>query len=223
MKRQLLRVHFVKQLKTLTDTIDELGERTARAIELSIEALLNHNATEAQQVIDDDETINHLEKKIEAEVHRLIGLQAPVADELRLLLAILKASGDFERMGDHAVSMARATLDIINEERSDKIEHEIKIMAKDVSDMTKAIKQTFLEMNVDDAKIIASHDDNIDKQYKVLMGVIINEMKQDPKLIDAGSRYISVISNLERIGDYSTNIAERIIFAENNKWVNLNK
>ncbi|MDO4669870.1 MAG: phosphate signaling complex protein PhoU [Aerococcus sp.] len=223
MKRQLLRVHFVKQLKTLTDTIDELGERTARAIELSIESLLNHDEAEAKQVIADDETINHLEKKIEAEVHRLIGLQAPVADELRLLLAILKAAGDFERMGDHAVSMARATIDIISEKRSDKIEQEIKGMANDVSEMTKAIKQTFLEMNMEDAKIIAKHDDIIDKQYKALIKVVVDEMKRDPELIDAGSRYISVVSNLERIGDYSTNIAERIIFAEDAKWVNLNK
>lgn len=222
MKRQL-RVHFVKQLKTLTDTIDELGERTARAIELSIESLLNHDEAEAKQVIADDETINHLEKKIEAEVHRLIGLQAPVADELRLLIAILKAAGDFERMGDHAVSMARATVDIINEKRSATIEQEIKGMAQDVSEMTTAIKQTFLEMNMEDAKIIAKHDDKIDQQYKKLMKVVVDEMKRDPELIDAGARYISVVSNLERIGDYSTNIAERIIFAEEAKWVNLNK
>ncbi|MGX7347819.1 phosphate signaling complex protein PhoU [Aerococcus vaginalis] len=217
-----LRVQFKKEIEHMTDTLSKMGDKTTEAINDTMTALTKHNAQLAESVITGDIEINRLEKNIEQEFHRTVGLQSPVAYELRLLISYLKASADLERIGDHAVSISKASLTINHHKQDEKIEKELQTMGSEVSHMVEALVKTLLEMDADDARVIAHHDDMIDSYYKNITDCTIQAIKDDPELTRSGVQYLFIAANLERIADYSTNLAERIIFANDGDWVSLN-
>ncbi|MCI5775758.1 MAG: phosphate signaling complex protein PhoU [Aerococcus sp.] len=217
-----LRVQFKNEIEKLTDTLSTMGDKTTEAINDTMMALIRHDNQLAESVITGDIEINRLEKTIEQEFHRLVGLQSPVAYELRLLISYLKASADLERIGDHAVSISKASLTIKHNKQDADIEDALQTLGNEVSNMVEALVKTLIDMNAEDALIIAHHDDTIDNYYSNIKDQTITAMKKDPELINSGVQYLFIAANLERIADYSTNLAERIIFADNGDWVTLN-
>lgn len=222
MKKTPLRRAFVNELKTLDSQFTKMGILTCKAIEEAVDALLLHHTEVAHHVIDNDKVINELEREIDRECFRLISLQGPIGDELRFIIAIIKASSDLERMGDHAVSIARGVLKVNNEPRMKNVEADLEKMADTVIKMADAAVSAFIVRDEQRAKEIAEMDHEVDHYFSALMPIILEDMKSNPKYILTGSSYISIISNLERMGDYVTNLCERIIFLDEGKVVNLN-
>ena len=144
MKKTPLRRAFVNELKTLDSQFTKMGILTCKAIEEAVDALLLHHTEAAHHVIDNDKVINELEREIDRECFRLISLQGPIGDELRFIIAIIKASSDLERMGDHAVSIARGVLKVNNEPRMKNVEADLEKMADTVIKMADAAVSAFI-------------------------------------------------------------------------------
>ena len=94
-----------------------------------------HDKEIAQEVIENDEAINNMEVRLEEEKFpEMIALQQPVTTDLRMIITVMKASSDLERMGDHAVSIAKSTIRVKGETRIAEIE-------KEISDMSDYVKK----------------------------------------------------------------------------------
>ena len=155
------------------------------------------------------------------QVPEIIALQQPVSQDLRTVITVLKASSDLERMGDHAVSIAKATVRMKGEVRIESVEDAISKMGRDVKNFVEETLNVYLNGNVDQAYAVAAMDEKINQYFDDIRDLATEEIKQNPELIVTGRDYFQVISYLERIGDYAKNICEWVVYFETGKIIEL--
>ena len=124
-------------------------------------------------------------------------------------------------MGDHAVSIAQATIRMKGEVRIQSVEEEISKMGRDVKNFVEAALDLYLNGDVDKAYEIATMDEKINQYFDDIRDLATQEIKANPDLIVTGRDYFQVISFLERIGDYAKNICEWVVYFETGKIVEM--
>lgn len=192
------------------------------AIYKSVNAFINHDKTLAKEVIEADERINQREVDLEKRSFEMIALQQPVTGDLRMIVTVMKASSDLERMGDHAVSIAKSTIRVKGNVRVPEIEQALAEMATKVKQMVEEILDAYVKADMKRAKAIALEDKNVDEYSNRIYKMCVSQMQENPDTIVGSMDYMLVGSYLERIGDYVTNICEWIVYLETGKLVELN-
>lgn len=217
----MLRVQFEEDLEKLHNQFYAMGNEVLTQINRTVRAFVTHDRDLARQVIEDDAEINEYEVKLERKSFEMIALQQPVSQDLRMVMTVLKAVSDVERMGDHAVSIARATIRMKGELRSKVVEEEISKMGREVKDFVEATLELYLKGDVETAYEVATRDEKINEYYDRIQELVTEEIKHNPDLIITGRDYFQVINYLERIGDYAKNICEWVVYFETGKIVEL--
>ena len=149
-------------------------------------------------------------------------MQQPVASDFRTIVSVLKASSDLERIGDHAVSIAKETILVKGNPRVPQIEEKISAMTADIRKMLEQVIDAYVKADEKSARNIAQEDKKIDEQYKVCRDLIVKEMQHETKTAVATSSYLLVARLLERIGDHIVNLSEWIVYSKNGHLVELN-
>ena len=126
---------FDDDLEKLRNQFYAMGTEVLSQINKTVRAFISHDRELAKEVIEGDEIVNNFETKLEKKSLEIIALQQPVSQDLRTVITVLKASSDVERMGDHAASIAKATIRVKGEERLPEVEAELKKMGKAVRNM----------------------------------------------------------------------------------------
>lgn len=217
-----MRQLFEEELTKLHLHFSEMGMMVNEAIYKSVKAFINHNKELAQEVIDQDHQINELELSLEKRCFELIALQQPVTSDLRRIVTVMKACADLERMGDHAVSIAKSTIRVKGTKRVLHIEAEIGELSEKVKVMVRTVLEAYLKQDVEEAQKIAASDTAVDALAEMIHQQCIEEMKADSELVLGGTDYLLVSGYLERIGDYVTNICEWIVYLETGTITELN-
>ena len=207
----MLRVQFEEDLEKLHNQFYAMGNEVLSQINRTVRAFVTHDRELARQVIEDDAEVNEYEVKLEKKSLEIIALQQPVSQDLRTVITVLKASSDLERMGDHAVSIAKATVRMKGEVRIESVEDAISKMGRDVKNFVEETLNVYLNGNVDQAYAVAAMDEKINQYFDDIRDLATEEIKQNPELIVTGRDYFQVISYLERIGDYAKNICEWVV------------
>ena len=217
----MLRVQFEEDLEKLHNQFYAMGNEVLSQINRTVRAFVTHDRELARQVIEDDAEVNDYEVKLEKKSLEIIALQQPVSQDLRTVITVLKASSDLERMGDHAVSIAKATVRMKGEVRIESVEDAISKMGRDVKNFVEETLNVYLNGNVDQAYAVAALDEKINQYFDDIRDLATEEIKQNPELIVTGRDYFQVISYLERIGDYAKNIWEWVVYFETGKIIEL--
>lgn len=217
----MLRSQFENDLKKLHSQFYDMGKMVSDSIYKAYKSFINHDKELAQEVIDSDHIINEMEIKLERKSFEMIALQQPVTTDLRMIVTILKASSDLERLGDHAVAIAKATIRVKGKKRMPEIEKELSEMSKYAINMVNEVLVAYIENDNQKAREIAVRDEIVNKYYYDINKHTIQFMKEDPETIVTGTDYLQVASYLERIGDYVTNICEWIVYLETGKITEL--
>ncbi|HGQ3867709.1 TPA: phosphate signaling complex protein PhoU [Streptococcus pneumoniae] len=217
----MLRSQFEEDLEKLHNQFYAMGQEVLTQINRTVRAFVTHDRDLAKEVIEDDAEVNEYEVKLEKKSFEMIALQQPVSQDLRTVLTVLKAVSDVERMGDHAVAIAQATIRMKGEERIPAVEEEIKKMGREVKSVVEAALDLYLNGSVDDAYRVASMDEQINHYFETIRDLATEEIKKNPEAIVTGRDYFQVISYLERIGDYAKNICEWVVYFETGKIVEL--
>ena len=212
----MLRSQFEEDLEKLHNQFYAMGQEVLSQINRTVRAFVTHDRDLAKEVIEDDAEVNEYEVKLE-----MIALQQPVSQDLRTVLTVLKAVSDLERMGDHAVSIARAAIRMKGEQRIPAVEEEIKRMGRDVKNFVEAALELYLNGSVDQAYEVAAMDEKINHYFDSIRDLATEEIKKNPDAIVTGRDYFQVIAFLERIGDYAKNICEWVVYFETGKIVEL--
>lgn len=218
-----MRTIFDQKLDELHRDLLRLGILVNRAIEKSINTFIDFDLDMAREVIEEDHIINNVEHQIERKCSELIAIQQPNASDLRRVIAVLRASTNLERMGDHAQNIAEATMNIEGNKRDAILENIIREMSAKVLKMSEDIIDAFVDFDVDQAINIARRDIEVDNLYNKLRYTAVISMKEDPNTVYAASDYSFIGMDLERIGDYVTNIAEDISYLKSGEIVDLNR
>lgn len=215
-------LNFATELKKLQQQFMEMGVNTNEQLYLASKAFIEHDAELAQQVIEMDPRLNDAEINLEKNAFKLMALQQPLANDFRLIMSILKASNDLERIGDYATHIARTTIHSVDDPHWQAVETQIQAMAEQLRQMMEQFIDAFFYTDEKAAYEVANQDLQIDIKYAELHKQLIEAMIQDQTFVRANERYLSVIRRLERTGDHIVNLAEWVIYAGEAKLVELN-
>ncbi|WYJ89396.1 phosphate transport system regulatory protein PhoU [Enterococcus sp. 9E7_DIV0242] len=218
----MLRSQFEEELLNLHNQFYEMGMMVSSAVHKSVRAYIDHDKHIANEVIERDTEINDMEVALEKKSFEMIALQQPVTTDLRMIITVLKASSDLERMADHAVSISKSTIRLKGETRIPEIEKEISDMSDYVKKMVDNVLIAYVKTDEKDARMIAKMDDRVNEYFNSIYNNSIESMKSNPETVISGTDYLHVATYLERIGDYVTNICEWIVYLATGKITELN-
>lgn len=213
---------FDEELNELYDKFLNMGQDVNRSVKKAVKSFITHNVDIAGEVIQHDKHINSTEVQIEKDCFTLIALQQPVASDLRNIVAMMKVSSDLERIGDHAVSIANATISVKGRERILDIEKMLDEMSDIVETMMNRVLQAYVKLDVEESRQIAAMDEAVDIYLRKISKASIAGIVANPDAVKGGLEYVLVAGYLERIGDYITNICERIVYTVTGKITELN-
>ncbi|MDF2521506.1 MAG: phoU3 [Clostridia bacterium] len=217
----MTRNYFDKELNELHLMMLKMGSAVEEALINSVHALKNKDIAMAQEVIDNDDEIDNMESDIEDKCLKLIALQAPMAKDLRFIATALKTITDLERIADHAVDISKTTIRLADEKYIKEL-IDIPKMGEIATRMVKESIDAYVKQDVDKAREVAKMDDEVDAYYKQMFRELLLIMMEDPKKINQATSFLFIGKSLERIGDYVTNICERIVYAVTSEHHNLN-
>ncbi|AZP04596.1 phosphate signaling complex protein PhoU [Jeotgalibaca ciconiae] len=219
-----MRRTFDGELQSMHGQFTKMGLMVNENILRAVKAFINHDKNLAMEAKKKDKDINEIEVAIENFCFQLIALQQPVSSDLRSIVMVMKASSDLERMGDHAVSIARSVIRVKerHNKRIPEVEAKIAEMAEIVKSMVEQVIDAYVRVDEEDAYRIAQIDSEVDKHFVEINHYCIKQMAMDPEVVPGGSDYIAVAGYLERIGDYVTNICERIVYLKTGEILELN-
>ena len=210
--------HFEIELDHLRTTIIKMGSLVDEQIDLATTALIESNAEKARFVIERDKKVDEFDNVIDALCERIFVLTQPVATDLRLIMAALKINHELERMGDIAVNIAERAIPLQNYlpllRKSRVIE-----MSSIAREMVKRAIDSFVNNDPELAREILPKDDLVDNLNRDIFNFLVNEMKSNPDIIEAGAHIIVLSRHLERLADHATNISEDVVYLVDAKIV----
>jgi phosphate transport system protein len=170
------------------------------------------NALSANDLIKKDSEVNDYEYQIEKECMRIILREQPVAKDLRLITSVLKMITDLERIGDHAVDIAKLT--IFMEKTNEPFDvDEVQDMVNVSENMIKNAVESFVNHDLNMAQSVIQKDDIVDKAFYKVREIVAQGLKEQTIDSDYALYLMMVAKYLERIGDHAVNLAEWVIFS----------
>lgn len=213
---------FDNELRRLLGKFTEMGINVSEQIYRATKSFIDHDREMAQSVIDYDNNVNEEEIALEDQALKLMALQQPVAADFRQVIVVLKASSELERIGDHAVGVAKETIRIKGHHRDAKIEAEIAEMTNVVRTMLDVTMDAYVKRDSKLADEVIKANEQIDNSYKKIRNEVLSNMKTNPKLVTGGAGYLMVANYIERIGDHVTNVVEWILYNQSGKITEIN-
>ena len=203
---------FENEISQLRGLVAELGGLAELAIRDAIEALVNGNDDLARRVIVKDAKLDALESEIERFVLQIIALRAPMADDLRDVIAALKISTVVERIGDYAKNIAKRVGRFESQDRIGPLTL-IPAMAEIAQSMVRDALNAYGARNPKLAVEVILRDQKVDNFYNSIFRNLVSHMMEKPSTISDAAQLLFIARNLERIGDHATNVAEMVYFA----------
>ena len=203
--------HFELELQKLQRRVLKMGGLVALQIKNVMTALVNCDTELAEEVIETDNQLDELDVKIDKLCQRIFALTQPVATDLRLIMAALKMNNDLERMGDLAVSIAKK-IEGISEFKPIIAELKIDELAKDTEMIVSDVIQLLNSRQTVLVKDIYDNANSIKDKIQVISATMIEQMMQKSDVIVVATNLAIILTHIERLAGYSTNIAESIVF-----------
>ena len=204
--------NYQQQVDNLVALIARMAGLAEAQLAAASDALQRRDAGLGRRVHGDDRQIDHQETVIEAEATRLLLLQTPSPENLQEILGAIKIAGELERVGDYSANIAKRVVRLSSLEglpRLGTLHRMGRLVQAQLADVINAYAQRDLNKAID----AWERDDELDDLYTSLYREMLTYMMEDPRNITAATHLLFIAKNLERIGDHTTNIAERIHFA----------
>jgi phosphate transport system protein len=212
---------FEEEMHSVNQEILRMGVMVEEALQRAVRSLVDRDAELARAVVAEDAAINHLEQAIEDRCVVLIAREQPVATDLRRLVTGLKIVTQLERMGDHALHVARGTLRILPEPYMKPL-IDIPRMAEIGVAMIHDVLGAFLDNDAQRAREVAARDQEVDELHEQVMRELFTYMMENTKCISQAISLLFISRFLERIGDHVTNICEWVVYGATGERVDLN-
>ncbi len=203
---------FDDDITRLRGLIAEMGGLAEVAVTEAMRALINGDEELATAVVERDAKLDALESEVDAMAIRVLALRAPMADDLREIIAALKIAGVIERIGDYAKNIAKRTNRIGGRSRFEPLTL-LPAMGDLAADMVHDVLTAFAARDPVLAREVIVRDDKVDAFYDSLFRNLVSYMVENPATISSAAQLLFVARNLERIGDHATNVAEMVHFA----------
>ena len=203
---------FDEDITRLRGIIAEMGGLAEVSIQEAMQALVSGDEELARQVVERDAKLDKLESEVDELAVRVIALRAPMADDLREVIAALKIGGVVERIGDYAKNIAKRVGRIEGRKRFEPLTL-IPAMADVAAEMVHDVLTAYAARDPVLAREVIERDDKVDAFYDSIFRNLVSHMVENPATISSAAQLLFIARNLERIGDHATTVAEMVHFA----------
>ena len=203
---------FDEDITRLRGLIAEMGGLAEVSVNEAMDALVRGNQDLARTVIQRDKRIDEIEMEVDRLAIRILALRAPMADDLREVIASLKIAGVIERIGDYAKNIAKRVGRIEGRQRFEPLTI-LPAMAEVASEMVHDVLTAYAARDAEAAREIVLRDAKVDAFYDSIFRNLVSYMVENPATISSAAQLLFVARNIERIGDHATNIAEQVYYA----------
>jgi len=203
---------FDEDIERLRALISQMGGLAEHAIGEAMRCLVQRDTEGAEKVILDDKKLDALEVETERRAVQLIALRAPMAGDLRDVVAALKISGVVERIGDYGKNIAKRVPLLDSGAKIEPVSL-LPEMARIATGMVHDVLDAFVARDADAAVRVCQRDDAVDDFYDSIFRALLTHMMENPHTIGQATHLLFVAKNLERVGDHATNIAEMVYYA----------
>jgi len=205
---------FEKDLTDLNLCLVRLGMLASRQLNACLRAMSDFKASRVDMLIEQDVELDMLEAQVNEMVLSIITVRAPRADDLRRVLSTMRAAQNLERIGDYARNTAKRTKAIMASDAENLPWDQLIEMGTMVASMIDDVQLAYQESDLEAAQAIRNSDVHVDKLHSNFFELVINEMASGaiPPLV--GAHLLFIGKNLERIGDFTTSLAEQVLFIE---------
>ncbi|MEX0983711.1 MAG: phosphate signaling complex protein PhoU [Actinomycetota bacterium] len=207
----MTREKFQDALQRIELQLMSLGELAGASVQNAVRAVVEHDITLAQAVIDGDDEIDLAYLAIEQDVLSVLALQSPVAADLRLISAILHSCLHLERVGDQAVNIAKIFLATKDLPSSAAIRTQIQEMGDIVVRMIRTAMDAFARRDMALCETLPVMDDPVDRLNRATHLEAL-KLADDPRALDWGMHMNMAARALERVGDNAVDIGEQVGF-----------
>jgi phosphate transport system protein len=203
--------HLSRQLALLREKILHISACVEKAISQAITALIHRDQQLAANVIADDDIIDRLEVEVEEECLKTLALYQPVANDLRLVVSLLKINNDLERMGDLAKNIAKRAAYLAGYSPCEFTD-DIRTMAGKAQLMVKRSLDALVDGDAALARRVRDDDDEVDALHKRVKAMVYRHLRESPEEAERWLKWSSVAKHIERLADMATHIAEDVIY-----------
>ncbi len=203
---------YDQELQDLAQLVAEMGGLAERHVRSAIDALIRRDASLANSVIAADETVDALGRRIEELAVQLIAKRAPLAGDLREIVAALRISIDLERVGDFAKNISRRLPSLAGEADPHLLMRRVEQMANLALIQIRNVLDSYVRRDAGEALAVWKGDQEIDAMYTSLFRELLTYMMENPRNITFSTHLLFCAKYVERIGDHATNIAETVSY-----------
>ena len=204
-------LHYLREIERLNKYLMNLADIVEKQVSQSILALSELDELSAQHVIDTDIEVDKAEIEMEENCLKLLALHQPVANDLRLIISVLKINNDLERIGDHAVLIAEEAIKLTRLPAI-KVPEEIFTLSTQAKLMLRKSLLAFIEDDIHVARDVLHRGKDIHHLAEKIFHGQLDNIKHSPKHAEQRLYMLKVSRQLQRIADHATNIAEDSIF-----------
>ncbi len=205
------------ELKSLDTMIAQMGGLAEQALGQGIDALYHRDPDLAEETLENDRTIDALERSVDELAISIIARRAPVAADLRQIVTAIRIAVDLERIGDLAKNISKRAIAIAAEPRPNQMMTGFKHIGESAMRQLKDVLDAYSQRNAGMALRVWQRDQDIDDMYNSLYGELLTAMMEEPQNAGLYAHLLFSAKNIERIGDHATNIAETIYFLVHGK------
>ncbi len=203
---------FDEDITRLRGLITEMGGLAEVAIQESLDAMVRGDEELATRVVERDKKLDALEMEVDRLAVRVIALRAPMADDLREVIAALKIAGVVERIGDYSKNIAKRVGMIEDRKRFEPLTL-LPAMGELAAEMVHDVLTAYAARDAGLAREVIAADEKVDAFYNSIFRNLVSYMVENPSTISSAAQLLFVARNIERIGDHATNVAEMVHFA----------
>jgi phosphate transport system protein len=204
------RIHFDRSLRRLEQDVLRMGALVENSFRLSHQAMFSGDLEAARSINLLDKQIDRYYRQIELECATLMTLQAPVAQDIRLLSAIMQLVRDLERIGDYAEDLAEIAIKLFSYPPHTCLP-QIEIMSHHAQAMLAASLKALVDLDATAGQAVKELDDEVDTAYEQLYQTLAYQ--RDIKgVVEPILLLVLAIRHLERMADHATNIGQRVTY-----------
>ena len=209
------RQDFDRDLGKLEAELILMSGLVEQAIFNALNALKSRDVEKSQKVIDEDDNIDQTELEIERTCIELIRREAPMAGDLRRIVASLHIAGELERIGDYAEGIAKISITMGGQPPLKEL-IDIPRMGDMAVRMLKRSLEAFISRDADLVRNLSveleKDDDEVDDLYAKVQTDLLELVKADPENAEPATYLMRVAHNVERVADRAMNIVERALY-----------
>ncbi|MEZ5798882.1 MAG: phosphate signaling complex protein PhoU [Paracoccaceae bacterium] len=203
---------FDREIEALLARLVLMSGLVETALTDSAAALESLDTAAATRIVDQDAAIDSLDEQINFEAAGIIARRGPTARDLRLILAVMRASAALERVGDLAKNVAKRTLPLSQIRQVEGATGTIRRMARLVAVMLEEAMRALVRKDAALAADVRGRDVDIDQIYNTLFRSLLTHMLENQANITPAMHLHFIAKNIERAGDHATSIAEQAIY-----------